>query len=217
VHAGAGPTGVKGFKLTLDKGATVLEGLLKNGIALEHECGGMLACGSCRVVVREGLENLAPADEDEQDMLDRAGASTPGARLACQATARGGDIVIEVPYRITSDTAPVCQSRSPIALSEGAAKHLAAQLAKRPGSAVRLSVRRSGCSGLRYRVDHEHSIGAYDAVFESRGVRLVIDADSLPYLQGTRLDVVQEGLARHLRFDNPNARESCGCGQSFAA
>ena len=208
---------MNGFKLTLDKGATVLEGLLKTGIALEHECGGTLACGTCCIVVQEGLENLTPADEDEHDMLERAGASTPGARLACQATARGGDIVIEVPYRITPDTAPVRRGGSPITLTEGAAKHMAAQLASRPGSAVRLSVRRSGCSGLRYRVDHEHSIGADDAVFESRGVRLVINADSLPYLQGTRLDVVQEGLARRLRFDNPNARESCGCGQSFAA
>lgn len=82
---------------------------------------------------------------------------------------------------------------------------------------MRLAVQPAGCSGLRYRVDHADSIGGDDVVFESRGVRIAVDAYSLPYLQGTTLDLVPEGLARRLRFDNPNARESCGCGESFAA
>lgn len=208
---------MNGFKLTLEKGAILLDGLLKNDIALEHECGGTLACGTCRVVVREGFENLAPASEDEQDMLDRAGATGPGARLACQATGRGGDILIELPHTETPGTERARRAGAPITLTEGAAKHLVAQLAKRPGAAVRLSVRAAGCSGLRYRVDHERAIRADDVVFESRAVRIVVDAYSLPYLQGTTLDLVHEGLARRLRFDNPNARQSCGCGESFAA
>lgn len=208
---------MNGFKLTLDKGANLLEGLLKHGVAVEHECGGTLACGTCRVVVREGFENLAPQSEDEQDILEKTGASEPGARLACQASGRGGDILIEVPRGETPRAEPAHRGGAPITLTEGAANHLAAQLAKLPGSAVRLSVRRAGCSGLRYRVDHECSIAVEDVVFESRGVRIVVDAYSLPYLQGTTLDLVHEGLARRLRFDNPNARESCGCGKGFAA
>lgn len=203
------------FRLTLEEGATLLDGLLENGVALEHECSGTLACASCRVVVREGFENLAPASEDEEDMLERAGALGTGARLACQATSRGGDLVIEVPYT-EKPRVIVRGSVLPIALTERAAKHLAVQLAKRRGIAVRLAVQPAGCSGLRYRIDHADSIGGDDAVFESHGVRIAVDAGSLPHLHGTTLDLVQEGLAHRLRFDNPNARESCGCGESFA-
>jgi iron-sulfur cluster assembly protein len=46
-------------------------------------------------------------------------------------------------------------------------------------------------------------------------VRIAVDPLSLPYLQGTRIDLVQEGLARRLRYENPNVRQSCGCGESF--
>jgi iron-sulfur cluster assembly protein len=61
------------------------------------------------------------------------------------------------------------------------------------------------------------AIRAGDTVFESQGIRIAVDAASLPYVQGTTLDLVQEGLARRLHFDNPNAGESCGCGKSFSA
>lgn len=207
---------MESFRLTLEEGAILLEGLLKNGIALEHECAGTLACGTCRIVVREGLQILAPANEDEEDMLERAGGCEPGARLACQATGRGGEVVIELPYP-GKPLIMATRGMLPITLTEGAAKHLAAQLAKCAGVAVRLAVQPAGCSGLRYSIDEAHAIGADDAVFESRGVRVVVDPASLPYLHGARLDLVHEGLARRLRFDNPNARESCGCGESFAA
>jgi iron-sulfur cluster assembly protein len=101
-------------------------------------------------------------------------------------------------------------------LSEAAARHFAAQLAKRPGAvAVRLAVQPAGCSGYKYRVDHAEAIGAQDVVFESRGIRIAVDPASLPHVQGTTLDVVQDGLARRLRFDNPNAAQTCGCGESF--
>lgn len=206
---------MESFRLTLEKDAILLDGLLKNGVALDHECGGTLACATCRVVIREGSENLTPAGEDEQDMLERAGALGTGARLACQATGRGGDLVIEVPYT-EKPRVMVRGSVLPIALTERAAKHLAAQLAKRRGVAVRLAVQPAGCSGLRYRIDHADSIGGDDVVFESWDVRIAVDAGSLHYLQGTMLDLAQEGLAHRLRFDNPNARESCGCGVSFA-
>ena len=58
---------------------------------------------------------------------------------------------------------------------------------------------------------------ADDVVFEAGPVRIAVDRLSLPYVQGTLVDLAQEGLARKLRFDNPNARQSCGCGESFSA
>jgi iron-sulfur cluster assembly protein len=201
------------FRLALDGGESMLDALLEDGVALAHDCGGTLACASCRVVVLEGLEFLSPASEDELDMLDRAGACVPGARLACQAVAHGGEVVIELSEKKIAARAA---EPSPISMSERAASHLRAQLAKHPRAvAVRLAVEPTGCSGFGYRVDHAEAIRDDDLVFESRGLRIAVDPASLPYIQGTTLDVVQEGLARRLRFDNPNARQTCGCGESF--
>jgi iron-sulfur cluster assembly protein len=203
--------------LPLAEGEILLERLLQDGIALAHDCGGTLACASCRIIVREGLETLSTASEDEQDMLEKASCSEPGSRLACQAIGGGGDLVIEIPQDLPP-AAPLQGTSREISLSAAAARHFAAQLAMRPGTvAVRVSVRPAGCSGYRYNVDHAEAIGAEDAVFESKGIRILVDPASLPYVQGTTLDVVQEGLSRRLRFDNPNATQTCGCGESFAA
>jgi iron-sulfur cluster assembly protein len=198
-------------------GRPLLEGLLAGNIALEHECGGKLACATCRVIVREGAENLSAAGDAELDMLELAGVADPGARLACQAIFRGGELVIEIARAGTRPLAALpVGSMLPVTLSERAARHLAAQLAQHPAAtAVRLGVAPAGCSGLRYRVELAEAVGANDTVFESGGIRVAVDAASLPHVQGTRLDLVQEGLARRLRFDNPNARSSCGCGESF--
>ena len=204
-------------RLRCAEGDVLLDRLLQHGVALAHECGGTLACGSCCVIVHEGLEHLSPASEEEIDMLDRVSAFEAGSRLACQAVGDGGDVVIEIPRPQAPRTAvPVRGNGLPISLSERAAKHFAAQLAKRPGAAaVRLSVEPAGCSGFGYRVDHADAIRDGDMVFESRGIRIAVDPASLPHVQGTTLDLVDEGLARRLRFDNPNARHTCGCGESF--
>ena len=202
---------MESLKLSLDEGEILLDRLLRDGVHIAHDCGGKLACSSCRVVVREGLERLDAASEDELDMLDRAGAAAPGARLACQLSG-AAELLVEIPR----DEAPIPTTLLPVSVSQRAAKHFVAQLAKHPRAiAVRLAVEPAGCSGFSYRVDPVDTVRADDRVFESSGVRIVVDAASLPYLQGTMLDVVEEGLARRVRFDNPNARQSCGCGESF--
>lgn len=203
---------MESLKLNLDEGEILLDRLLKDGVDIAHDCGGVLACSSCRVVVREGLERLDAASEDELDMLDRACAAEPGARLACQVEGRAAELVVQIPRA----EAPAPAVMRPVSMSARAAKHFAAQLAKHPGAvAVRLAVAAAGCSGFGYRVDPADAVRDDDKVFESAGVRIVVDAASLPYLQGTTLDVVEEGLARRVRFDNPNARRSCGCGETF--
>ena len=80
---------------------------------------------------------------------------------------------------------------------------------------VRLSVEPSGCSGFRYRVDFAEARREGDGVFECGRIRLFVDALSAPYLQGAAIDVVPEGLSSRVRFENPNARQTCGCGESF--
>lgn len=200
------------FKVCLDKRETLLDRLLKDGVDIAHDCGGVLACSSCRVVVREGLERFRAASTGELDMLDRAGAEEPGARLACQVGGGAGELVIQIPR----GEAPARTAMLPVSVSARAAKYFAAQLAKQPGAvAVRLSVKASGCSGFGYRVDPADVIHDDDQSFESHGVCIVVDAASLPYVHGTTLDVVDEGLVRRVRFDNPNVRQSCGCGESF--
>ncbi|HZR69981.1 MAG TPA: iron-sulfur cluster assembly accessory protein [Burkholderiales bacterium] len=197
--------------VSLSDGERLLDALLKNGAAIAHDCGGTLACASCCVIVRDGLDTLTAPSADEVDMLDRACVAEPGARLACQAVG-SGEIVVEIPRA----EAPSHEKILPVVATPRAAKFLALQLAKHPGAvAVRLAVEPAGCSGFGYRLDPVGSVREDDKVFESGGVRIVVDLASLPRVQGTTVDLVQEGLARRLRFDNPNARQSCGCGESF--
>lgn len=199
--------------LTLPGRGTLLEALLAQGVEIAHDCEGTLACGACRIVVRRGAEALEPPSEDELDMLDRSFAHEAGARLACQATGAGA-VEVEIPL-LEARAAGVAGA---VKVTPRAGAHLASQLARHAGAlAVRLAVVPAGCSGLRYRVEPATSVAADDVVFEAGPVRIAVDRLSLPYVQGTLIDLAQEGLARKLRFDNPNARQSCGCGESFSA
>ncbi len=81
---------------------------------------------------------------------------------------------------------------------------------------VRVGVKPSGCSGLSYIVDFAREIGEDDVVFESLGVKLLVDKESLPYLEGMELDYAKEGLNEGFKFNNPNVKSTCGCGTSFS-
>lgn len=102
-----------------------------------------------------------------------------------------------------------------ISLTESAAKRVSQYLASEGRQALRLGVRKTGCSGWAYTVQLENEIGEGDTVFEDRGIRVVIDQKSLPFLSGSEIDFVADGLNRTFQFKNPNATEECGCGESF--
>ena len=103
-----------------------------------------------------------------------------------------------------------------IALSERAARHIRAFLARSGnGIGLRLGVKPTGCSGYQYVVSAAEQVSASDLSFESRGVRVIVDRQSLPFLAGTEVDFVREGLNEAFRFRNPNATSECGCGESF--
>jgi iron-sulfur cluster assembly protein len=103
-----------------------------------------------------------------------------------------------------------------ITMTENAARHVAANLEKRgKGIGLRLGVRTSGCSGLAYKIEYADDVQPGDAQFESHGVRIVVDPKSLPYLEGTELDFAREGLNEGFKFNKPNVRDACGCGESF--
>jgi iron-sulfur cluster assembly protein len=104
-----------------------------------------------------------------------------------------------------------------ITMTEAAARHVQGMLAMRTGSqGLRLGLTRSGCSGYAYVMDFADHIGPGDRVFESHGVRLVVDEKDLQLLEGTQVDFVREGLNQLFKFNNPNARSTCGCGESVA-
>lgn len=103
-----------------------------------------------------------------------------------------------------------------VTLTLKAAEHVRRYLAKRAkGIGLRLGVKTTGCSGLAYQLEYADHIQETDQVFESHGVKILIDAKSLPYLEGTELDFVKEGLNEGFKFQNPNERDRCGCGESF--
>jgi iron-sulfur cluster assembly protein len=105
----------------------------------------------------------------------------------------------------------------PVTLSDNAARHVERSLSKRgKGIGLRLAVKTSGCSGLAYALEFADEALPEDHVFDSRGVKLLVDARSLPFLDGTELDFVREGLNEGFKFHNPNAKANCGCGESFA-
>jgi len=103
-----------------------------------------------------------------------------------------------------------------ITITEAAAKHVKNYLDNRgKGLGIRLAVRTSGCSGMAYEMEFVDELQAEDQVFEDHGVKVVVDPKSLVYLDGTEVDYAREGLNEGFKFNNPNAKSECGCGESF--
>lgn len=104
-----------------------------------------------------------------------------------------------------------------ITLTETAAKHIRSQIEKSgKGVGLRLGVKKAGCSGFAYTFDIAQEVLDGDTVFENFGAKVLVDEASLPFLDGTELEYVKEGLGHVFKFNNPNARNQCGCGESFA-
>lgn len=103
-----------------------------------------------------------------------------------------------------------------IKLTEAAAKHIQKSLTKRGnGIGIRLGVRTSGCSGMAYVLEFVDQTETDDMIFEDRNVKVLVNSKSLVYLDGCELDFVREGLNEGFKFNNPNAKHQCGCGESF--
>ena len=104
-----------------------------------------------------------------------------------------------------------------ISLTEAAANHVRRSLESRgSGEGIRLGVRTTGCSGMAYVLEFVDELQPDDEVFESFGMKVIIDPKSLAYIDGTELDFVREGINEGFKFNNPNVRGECGCGESFS-
>jgi iron-sulfur cluster assembly protein len=103
-----------------------------------------------------------------------------------------------------------------ISVTPKAANQIRKALAKRgSGCGLRVAVKTSGCSGYAYALEFADQPAAEDLSFESEGIQLLVEARSLPMIDGTELDWVREGLNEGFKFNNPNASATCGCGESF--
>lgn len=104
-----------------------------------------------------------------------------------------------------------------ITLTERAASHVKGFMAQEPvANGLRVAVKPTGCSGYMYVVEIADAVQDHDRIFESHGVRVVVDTESLKYLEGTEVDYAREGLNTGFRFANPNVTATCGCGESFS-
>ncbi|MBI5331724.1 MAG: iron-sulfur cluster assembly protein IscA [Betaproteobacteria bacterium] len=107
-------------------------------------------------------------------------------------------------------------SGASVTMTERAANHVRNFLAKRgKGLGIKLGVRTSGCSGMAYKLEFVDVADPEDHTFIHFGVTLYIDPKSLAYLDGTELDFAREGLNEGFKFNNPNVKSQCGCGESF--
>ncbi|HGS4451651.1 TPA: iron-sulfur cluster assembly protein IscA [Vibrio cholerae] len=103
-----------------------------------------------------------------------------------------------------------------VTLSETAASRVKTFLDNRgKGIGLRLGVKTTGCSGMAYVLEFVDDLNEEDQVFESHGVKVIIDTKSMVYLDGTQLDYKKEGLNEGFEFNNPNVKSECGCGESF--
>lgn len=103
-----------------------------------------------------------------------------------------------------------------ITLTATAAERVQKFLANRgKGVGLRLGVKTTGCSGMAYVLEFVDQVEPDDQVFESHGVKVIINPKSLVYLDGTELDYGKEGLNEGFKFNNPNVKDTCGCGESF--
>ncbi|MFC4626215.1 iron-sulfur cluster insertion protein ErpA [Daeguia caeni] len=104
-----------------------------------------------------------------------------------------------------------------ITVSDAAAKRIAKILSANPDkTALRVSVEGGGCSGFSYKYDLVSEQADDDIVLEKDGARVLIDSVSLPYMDGSEIDFVDDLMGQSFQIRNPNATASCGCGTSFA-
>jgi iron-sulfur cluster assembly protein len=103
-----------------------------------------------------------------------------------------------------------------ISLTQSAAERVRNFLVSRGhGIGLRLGVRKTGCSGFAYVINYADDAIPDDIMFEDRGVKVFVDRQSLPLIDGTEVDFVKQGLNEAFKFRNPNVKGECGCGESF--
>ena len=104
-----------------------------------------------------------------------------------------------------------------VSLTENAARQIQKQLVTRgKGIGLVLNVKKSGCSGYAYSLDYADTLNENDTIFENHGVKVIIPESALEFVDGIELDYRREGINEAFKFNNPNVKGTCGCGESFS-
>ncbi len=108
-------------------------------------------------------------------------------------------------------------SKDIIILTEAASLHIKEMMKhnEEEGAFLRVGVKGGGCSGLSYGMGFEHEVNDKDHQFEQFGIKILVDQESAPILQGTKIDYKESMMGGGFTIENPNAIASCGCGSSF--
>jgi len=119
---------------------------------------------------------------------------------------------------MTVQTFDIQQDASSIvAVSTAAAEHFRKQILQQSAVGVRLSLKQAGCTGYKYIIEEINDVHAKDLKIDlPNGVSLYVDVTYLTAIQGTEIDVRQQGLNLNLVMQNPNVKDECGCGESFS-
>ena len=186
------------------------EGVIEDAKFKTYGCGSAIASSS---LVTEWVKGKT---------LDEAGALTnaqiaeelalPPVKIHCSILAEDA---IKAPSTTTAPSRRRSKSMA-VTLTEAAARHVQKYIDRRgKGIGLRLGVKTSGCSGMAYKLEFADAVNEDDQVYESFGVKVIVDEKSLPYIDGTELDYTREGLQEGFKFHNPNETSRCGCGESF--
>ena len=104
-----------------------------------------------------------------------------------------------------------------ITITDNAMKRFKKNLSNNPDAlGLRISVKSTGCNGYSYVLDYASEINDMDKVYKVSEVSILIDNESIPFIKGTEIDFIDEGLNQVFKFKNPNATGECGCGESFS-
>ena len=108
-------------------------------------------------------------------------------------------------------------TKQALTITDRAAAQVKTLIEKRekPAAAIKVGIRTRGCSGMSYTIEYADEIGKFDEVVEDKGVRVVIDPKAVMFLIGTEMDFIEEKFKSGFVFNNPNAKGTCGCGESF--
>jgi iron-sulfur cluster assembly protein len=112
---------------------------------------------------------------------------------------------------------PLTATAKALSITNRAAEHIQSLLSKRgkESMGIKVGIRTRGCSGLSYTIEYADEIGKFDEVVEEKGVRVLIDPKAVMFLIGTEMDFVEDKFKSGFVFNNPNAKGTCGCGESF--
>ncbi len=102
-----------------------------------------------------------------------------------------------------------------LTVTDAARAQLAKNLGESSAEAIKIALQKSGCSGYKYYIDFCDKVDERVVVLEEAPVKIVAEPDILPYLETVTLDYIQDGINRMFKFQNPEAKAECGCGESF--